>query len=41
MVSGLILGGLMKLMDKFDADKVMDDKTLFTKNSGLRQIGDK
>jgi hypothetical protein len=39
--SGLIVGFLLKCMDKFDANKLVDDKTYFTKHNGLRPGLDK
>ena len=38
-VSGIVIGALMKIFDKFDADKVLDDKQFVSKSSGLKPAG--
>lgn len=40
-VSGLVIGLFLKLFDKFDAEKVFDDRQFVSKNSGLKPGQDK
>jgi hypothetical protein len=35
-ISGLIIGLILKIFDRFDADKLFDDKIYFSKSSGLK-----
>jgi hypothetical protein len=38
-ISGLVIGALLKIFDKFDADKLFDDKQFVSKSSGLKPAG--
>jgi len=39
--SGVVVGVLLKIFDRFDADKLFDDKSFVGKNSGLKPEKDK
>ena len=38
IISGIAVGLLMKIFDRFDANKMQDDKLYITKASGLKAI---
>jgi hypothetical protein len=38
IISGIGVGLLMKIFDRFDANKMLEDKLYITKTSGLKTI---